>query len=702
MCLGFCCLSCVLGFLLMDKQKTSEGLIPFITVQPRIELVVLSFIICVAAFFRLYHLGESAFRADTMIFVDFVRQPLGPLDFFSQWTTTLGMDKGGQFPFTVAWTKLFFTITGAPVTPFMVRLPSAVWGILAVLAVYGAGRVLAGNAFALFAAALFALDPFHIGVSREAYFYPPLVCGSALLLWSIFLQVRAVRDSASLPVIFYVFLAFGFFLTTYAQPSSWLFAFVSALIILWFQIKNSMREKCAPRSLVWILLVLVIIGLPLLFSGWALPQMIRASSAEHKEYVRRVFGSNPESAFFTMARTLFSFGWGATLSRTLFTIAVVVLGVAATIRLWRCSVIMPVLVVLLGAGMLLFVAARYLLLEQAVSSRYLLAYLPLYLLWLSIGLWFVPAMLRGRGKILVMLSYIVMAAALVLNLWPAYLATQLTGKPIPYWDIARWCDKNLPPHTLVLVERWLDPWNELRVHNSTNVYFTFTVPSEPQDVFKQVNWPLTARQFMEKFPDAAYLEFSRADRDVKGVVTNWSFARSVSFTNEAGIRLAKMGLAHREEFFAPNANRLIATIFYNSREDVLAHAREQGKRYLVLYGPEWEYVKLWQQLRDFRDWRILERQAVLDVYNLTAATNSVTLQIRGMALNGLKRVSVIGGCAREEYHDFRHMQLDGWEIKGVSVKPGLNKIVLSDSLWSVSKIPLLVDHAEIIPEAVKN
>jgi len=662
-------------------------------------LILLIAVICAAAFFRLYHLGAPAFRADTMIFLDFARQPLGPAEFFTQWTTTLGMNKTGQFPFAVAWLKAFLKITGAEITPFAVRLPSAIWGILAVLAVYGAGRVLSGNAFALFAAALFALDPFHIGVSREAYFYPPLVCGSAFLLWAVFLQIETIRDESSLPLRFYVLLATGFFLTTYAQPSSWPMAFMAALAILWFQVKVSLQKRRILRSLILVVLVFVFIGVPLLFSDWALPQMISASSAEHKAYVRRVFGSSPESVFFTLARTLFSFGWGMTVPRIFFTMVVVTLGVAATIRLWRRSLVMPVLVILLGGGILLFATARYLLLEQAVSSRYLLAYLPLYLFWLAIGLWFAPAILRGPGKIgertSLAISAGLMAVALGLNVWPAYLATQLRGKPIPYWDIVHWCDKNLPSRSLVLVERWFDPWNELRVHNSTNVYFTFTVPSEPMDVFRQMNWPLTARQFLEKFPDAAYLEFSRADRDVKGVVTNWSFARSVSFTNEAGIRLAKLGLAHREEFFTPNANRLIATIFYNSRDDVLAHAKAAGKEYLVLYGPEWGYAKLWQQLRDFRDWRILEKQAALDVYNLTGKTNAVALKLSGMALNGMKRTE-----CRGKYHDFRHFQLDEWVIKNISLNPGLNKIVFSDSLWSVSKIPLLVDQVEIIPETI--
>jgi len=167
------------------------------------------------------------------------------------------------------------------------------------------------------------------------------------------------------------------------------------------------------------------------------------------------------------------------------------------------------------------------------------------------------------------------------------------------------------------------------------------------------------------------------------------------FTNKAAIRLAKFGVAYRDEFYDPATNRMISAIFYNTREDVLRHAREQGQAALVLYGPEWGYVKLWQQLKDFRDWRILEKQASLDVYNLTASTNRVTLKMRGMALNGSKRIEVLGESRFKR--DFRHLQLEEWALRDIILQPGLNKIIFSDPLWSVSNIPLLVDQIEVSP-----
>jgi len=347
------------------------------------------------------------------------------------------------------------------------------------------------------------------------------------------------------------------------------------------------------------------------------------------------------------------------------------------------------------------------------AQRHIAYLLPLYLGVLCYGVWHVSVFSFMRGASISpawrrVPAYGIAALAVALNIQPAWFSTQLSGKPTPFKAVARWCDTQLPRHALVLVERWFDPWNELLVHNSTNIVFTFTVPAEPQDLFERYNWPATAKQFFNHFPDAAYLEYSNSERGRMGVVTNWHFARQVAFTNVAGIKLAQMGVAYREEFYDPYTNRLITTIFYNTREDVIRNAREQGQATLVLYGPEWGYVKLWQQLNDFRDWRILEKEASLDVYNLTASTNRVTLKVRGMALNGAKRVSAEGGSAGGgesggEYHglsrskrDFRHLQLEEWALRDIYLRPGLNKIVFSDSLWSSSKIPLLVDQIEVL------
>jgi len=446
----------------------------------------------------------------------------------------------------------------------------------------------------------------------------------------------------------------------------------------------------------WWLIVTVLIGLPLLFMAWGLPYFLKDQlSPEGKANIKRIFGERQTPLASFVWILMKSASWGTLLLRAGFLVVTGGLAIIGLVlnrirsrRAWIITLFM------LGGFLIYYFS---LIVTGAYYGQRHVAYeLPLYLSVMAYGVWHVSAIPFVRRMIKSPVwrrvpAYGLAAIAVALSVQPAWICTQLTGKPTPYKEIARWCDTQLPPRTLVLVERWFDPWNELRVHNSTNVYFTFTVPAEPPDVFERYNWPATAKEFFNHFPDAAYLEYANSERNRMGVVSNVYFARSVTFTNRAGIKLAKYGVAYRDGFYDPATNRLITTIFYNTREDVIRHAREQGQTTLVLYDPSWGYVKLWQQLKDFRDWRVLEGQATLDVYNLMPQTNTVTLLIRGMAVNGAKRVrfGMLGQA------DFQNLQLAEWRIERVVLKPGLNQFILTDALWSVAKIPLLVDRVEV-------
>jgi hypothetical protein len=281
---------------------------------------------------------------------------------------------------------------------------------------------------------------------------------------------------------------------------------------------------------------------------------------------------------------------------------------------------------------------------------------------------------------------------------PIYWLLHLPGNPAPYSMVNRWMDKHLAKGTLVIVDRWLEPWNEMKYHAPTNVVATFTVPAEPVEVFLKHNWRQTVKQFFATYPDAAYLELTKSlcERPEIGY-WDWPrkhFAQHVAFTNEQALALRRAMLVPEEGYYSSDTNRIIVDLYFNTREDAVNQARTAGQQTLVCYGPGWGYIKLWQQFRDFRDWRIIEDKATLDVYNLTPQTNAVTLLIRGMAANGGKRVRF--GMLSQA--DFQNLQLAEWRIEHVPLKPGLNQFVLSDALWTAAKIPLLVDRVEVVEE----
>lgn len=656
-------------------------------------MLALMLAVAAASFFRLYHLGVPSFRADTLIFSQYCRQAESAWFIFTHWTVL------GHFPLPLAMTKMFVDLVPGPVTDFLIRFPNALCGILTVLCVYLIGRQMSGRWFGVVLAWWLAVNPFHIQLSREAYFYSSLLLGVAAQVWACLWVYRHRNRPVPFPPWFHLAAFAGFLLMVYSHFSGW---WIGVFIVLFTGgvLFRRMRRFPGGRRDFWVWLAGVgCIGLPLLFVPWGLPHFIHLLEPEVKADAVRSMGGIEAPFLPFIWRMVTSAAWGATPLRVaVLVFAVVAAALALVLRWARARRAWIVLFILLGGFavycMSLFTGGAY------YAQRHAAYLLPLYLAILCYGIWRPGAFPLARracpsAALRRTLAWAAAGLVVAINLRPAWASTQLTGKPTPFKAVAEWCDRNLPRHTLVLVERWFDPWNELSVHNSTNVYFTFTVPSEPRDVFERFNWPATAREFFVRFPDAAFIEYNNSERERTGVVPNVHFARSVSFTNRAGIELARYGVAYRDEFYDPHTNRLVTTIFYNNRDDVLARSRQEGKRTVALFGPEWGYAKLWQQLRDFRDWRILEKEAALDVCNLTATTNRATLKIRGMAVNGSKRVTARAGAVPLGARDFRHFQLEEWRLENIDLQPGLNRVVFSDPVWYGAGVPFLVDRVEV-------
>ena len=672
--------------------------------MPRLVLwhwMALGLVIGLGAFFRLMWLGEAAFGADTMMFYDLCHRPLSAGAIWIDWLNLVG--RTGQFPFALAFTRGFVDLFHLPVTDFTIRLPMALFGIATVPAAVLAGALLGGKRFGLFFGLLLALNPFHIQLSREGYFYPPVLLGSIMMLWSTIWIFRRRNSVAPLPVRWYLMTAVGFFLLTYSHLSGWWLACLVVPFTMAMVIWRLKKGQGRPSEIIVLSVIYLLIGIPLLVLPWAVPYFVDdIMRPGGKTYAFRIFGENTLSLWTMISSTGTIMAWGNTLVRAVFTGGVVVLTLGILFfRFWTNQSLAFIIGFLLAADMLYYIGLSSSGLPFA--TRYQAFIMPLYLLLLAYGIWHAGSLGRLTRRLNPRLrrgaAWAMAGAAILLYLEPAWASSRLTGNPIPYKDLARWCDTQLPPRTLVLADRWFDPWNELRVNNSTNVYFTFTVPNEPPDVYLKVRWRDTAKAFFDKFPDAAFFEKgSFYDRPEVGPWT-WPsqyFARKATFTNEAGIKLREMGLGYRVDSSAACSNLVVIRLYYNTREDALAKARNQGKSSLVFFGPEWGYVKLWQQLQDFRDWRVLEGKAALDIHNLAPQTNIVTLLIRGMAVNGGKRVRF--GMLSQA--DFQNRQLAEWRIERVPLKPGLNQFVLSDALWSVAKIPLLVDQVKVLAEEI--
>jgi hypothetical protein len=279
--------------------------------------------------------------------------------------------------------------------------------------------------------------------------------------------------------------------------------------------------------------------------------------------------------------------------------------------------------------------------------------------------------------------------------------------------------ENLPPGTPVLVDHWLHPWNQLAVHNQSNINYTFTVPDEPIENYRAMNWPATVQKFFEKYPEAALLEVARGRYLDK--VGPWTFpaehfARMVSITNGPAMTLRKYKVFPKLDYAAANTNQVVTRIFYNTTEDLIAAARKDGRPTLRLYGEDWRYFKPWQPMQGWpeqlmqalwlqagmyagggktvasladlqkmpqqqavqylnqgrwADYRIPGERSPLRLFNLTDEDLQATLTVTGIALSGNVRC-MIGDQAVV----FPQTLLIERRIP-VALKPGENEVVVS-------------------------
>ncbi|MCG2679551.1 MAG: hypothetical protein L6455_06240 [Kiritimatiellae bacterium] len=104
-----------------------------LAVRTKWWIVALIGVIALAAGFRLYHLGVSSFRADTMLFFDICHRPVSGWVVFTQWMELMG--RTAQFPFSPAITKLLIDLFHLAPPAFIICLPNALFGILTVFGI---------------------------------------------------------------------------------------------------------------------------------------------------------------------------------------------------------------------------------------------------------------------------------------------------------------------------------------------------------------------------------------------------------------------------------------------------------------------------------------------------------------------------------------------------------------------------------------
>ncbi len=650
----------------------------------------LAAIIAVGAFFRFHDLGECAFRGDTILLWNMALRKVPPGLLLTQWFEVSGA--AGQMPMPAFLMQLFLDLCGWPLTAFWVRVPFAFFGVLAIPAAFFGGRKLFGTTFGLVLAALLAVNSFHIATARESYFYSTLLFGYFLYFWSGAAITERLIAGEALRKGDLAILAAAIFFSAYSQITGLLICAAAGLLFFGLLFRRQRKLPVFKKNLTRLIVVHAILFAPVVVASWGLRPLL-AQIGANRERGAEVVAMSGYNLFRGVTEALEQFSWGWTGPRVALLVVVCVAAILAFIRNreWR------------GLWLLYFIVAEIVLFSISrtasganYEARYMSGFFPFFLAALAYGLLCFPKAVASGGVERGLATGFV-ALGLGACLYPAYLQTQSTGAPAPYYDLIRWTDSTLPKGTPILVDRWFEPWNEIKAHPTTNVFFTFTIPNEPPETYIKYHWRDTAKQFFERYPDAVYLEVAKSYWQVPGIGSwEWPrqyFARHVGITNEAGLKLRDLGLANRGDFYAADTNRVVLEIFYNTPEDVMAKARASGRPVIALYGGGWGYIKPNWQNGDFRDWRTLEGEAVVSLCNLTDHALPVRLKVRAAAVNGSKQVTAANGTK----NTFPMGQMAEWDVGAFNLQPGATAVRLADPYWPASQALLLVDGFQVEP-----
>jgi hypothetical protein len=221
------------------------------------------------------------------------------------------------------------------------------------------------------------------------------------------------------------------------------------------------------------------------------------------------------------------------------------------------------------------------------------------MIWCVASLWLAAQSLKPRlpswfeiQKVFILASVLLLAVFLR----PVWALVNLDGKPTPYHQIVQTLDKTLPAGSVVVVDRWFEPWVEMAIYSPSNVIVTFTKPDEPYRTFLEGNWREETKKSFESGMMQGYLRLTRNHEYLTGV-WDWPdkfFSHRAAITNSEALWLRHSGFAVVGNLLEPNTNRVTADLFYNTEEDWLAKLKASGTPTRLIYGSGWAYFKPWR------------------------------------------------------------------------------------------------------------
>lgn len=633
---------------------------------------LLSIVLLVAGtLLRILYLGKAAFGADQLEFYKLAVRGVGILEI---WRNPLWLN---QIPLSETLSLMLIKL-GLPPTPFVVRLPFAIMGILVLLMLWRWVSSRYGRTVGCITLLLAAFNPYHVYHSRTAYFYSGVIFGASLMLltfWPLKLSLQK-RQCPHIARVSAWLLATVF--ACHMHMSVWAFALAQGLLLAYYAFKGLKQDRSRMFRFLCLLgggglFVLAVMA------RWILRgiERLRVASEGGKgliggdgaEELRRLipayFAGESFLGLITLAAFVFLIGLGC-LSRNAYRRK-------EAKSFYFVSLIQLAVVVgyVLAAG------------GGLAKITYFSTFWPFMMVSMSLGAFYGFKRLiayhrrSGYGVLIVCLA---LYAGLTIP--PSFAMLFLDGKPLPTHTVNDWVINHLDEGTPILVDRWFHPWNELAIHNEDHINYTFTVPDEPIENYIRLDWRKTAEAFFERFPDAAFLEVNREKYD--DYLGPWDFpethfAQTAYLTNEAAMVMRQFHVYPTGSYNADNTNQIVTRIFYNTKEDNLEAARERGDSVFRYYEDGWGYAKPGWQHGRYEDFRVMQGSATFELWNLRSEPVKVNVNVIGVAPQDM--VLNIEGHALS----FRQHRIESRQFLQI-LQVGRNSFVVS----STFKHPFLV------------
>lgn len=651
--------------------------------QPSWFWMAFIILLLLGASLRIYELDRAPFRSDEVNQYSVVVRGQGLKEL---WKNPPWLN---QIPVVESVALVTAPLLPKPPNEFTIRLPFAVFGIATLLVSAIATLKFWGVKPALLLLLWMSLNPFHLYESREAYNYVLVMFFGAGSVFAWLKLHRTVIDRSELSAKTLWPWAVWLVLGCHVHMSFWIFATVQWLILLW-NVWRLIPSPLRKKHLLRLLSLAGIVGI--VMSRWIFRAIKEIVTVTERG------GHIGDPLEWVLPRVLPIFLAGANWVGG-FLIIVLALAMLLVLRpLWNRDLLFRALTLLLGGGLgaaLLYVGF---LGGGAAKTTYFSSYWPLLLIWSSVIIVrfceFIDSKHPRFG------SFFLAALALFIGSTlaaPAWHIIHLDGKPTPYKIIQAELDRILAPGSVLVVDRWFEPWNEMAVHAPTNVFVTFTVPDEPYDAYVRNRWRDVTRHYIENDRAQAFLMMTRNHWEREGI-WQWPaqhFTRHTSIRNESGLWLRERGFAPIGDFYGAQTNRLVAELYYDLPEDRVERARQRGLSGHVQFGPEWGYTKPWQQTGDFvSDYRVMGQVATLHVFNLGSSERLFQLTLQGAALPGTKTIRL----NETDVLRFPGQQLVERALQ-INLKPGKTVLKLRDvQPASTGQLYIADIELQLVPE----